>query len=201
MGRMAKLDPRSDPLSEPPRGNDDFSVDRVVVANSAAVAAIARDAQVVEDAEEPTTTARVLPGKITSRDPRFERLEALLDANDWKAIGKELGTVEIGTLPPNLGLVAALARSENKKEGDPDAVGIAIRCMAGLLDVEEGSPIARVLARRLLRKNPASLRQRPAPPARTSMFIVLATLVVGGAVGWLASIGSWRGIFRLFHLH
>jgi hypothetical protein len=72
--------------------------------------------------------------------------------------------------------------------------------MAGLLGVAENSPMARVLARRMLRKNPVRFSERKAPAARTSLLIVLATLVVGGGVGWLASIGSWRGIAALLHL-
>jgi hypothetical protein len=198
---MAKIDPRADPLSEPPQSKDDFSVDRVAVPKNA----IAVESKVVPvgeaEAEDAETTPFVPSGKITSQDPRYEPIEKLLDANDWKKIGAELGSMEeIGKLPPNLGLVAALAHNENAKDGDPEAVLTAIRCMAGLLGLPETSPIARVLARRLLRKNPVGIRDRPAPPARTSLLIVLATLVIGGGVGWLASVGSWPAILRLLHL-
>lgn len=156
-----------------------------------------------EDSGADDAETRPLPAakSITSQDPRYEPLEKLLDANDWKKIGVELGPMEaIGKLPPNLGLVAALAHNENAKDGDPEAVVTAIRCMAGLLGVAEDSPIARVLARRMLRKNPVRIRDRQAPPARTSLIIVLATLVMGGGVGWVASIGSWRGVLHALHL-
>ena len=188
---MAKLDPRADPVSEPPmKGQDDFSVDRVAVPKTEP---LELDSSVVP-IETPAK-------KITSQDPRYEPIEKLLDLNDWKKIGEELGPIdEVGKLPPNLGLVAALARNENAKDGDPEAVAIAIRCMAGLLGVADDSPIARVLARRMLRKNRPTLREVQAPPARTSMIIVLATLVLGGGVGWLMSIGSWRGIAHVLHL-
>lgn len=213
---MGKPDPRADPMTDPPTARDDFSVDRVAVPKAAKNAAVVLQeppeptlvdpAAAVEDNapaddEDAETTPLAPPGKITSQDPRYEPLEKLLDANDWKKIGVELGSMaDIGKLPPNLGLVAALAHNENAKDGDPEAVATAIRCMAGLLGLPEGSPIARVLARRMLRKNPVRIRDRQAPPARTSLLIVIATLLVGSGVGWLASIGSWQGILRMLHL-
>ena len=97
-------------------------------------------------------------------------------------------------------LLAALAHNENAKDGDPDAAAAAIRCMAGLLGVSDDSPIARVLARRMLRKNPVKLSERQAPPARTSFLIVLITLALGGGVGFVASAGSWHAALRMLHL-
>ena len=199
---MAKLDPRADPISVPPDAEDgavakeDFSVDRVMVTKTARI----EDVEAIEKPASsvvPTAAAK----KITSQDPRYEAIEKLLDLNDWKKIGNELGAMgDVGKLPPNLGLVAALAHNEAAKDGNPEAIAIAIRCMAGLLGVADDSPIARVLARRILRKNPVKLRERQAPPARTSMLIVLITLVLGSGVGWLASIGSWHGVLRALHL-
>ena len=227
---MAKPDPRADPVSEPPKVSDDFSVDRVAVRKDAAagtakksetgekaladealvpesLVVAVKDAEAKAAADDDSDDAETKPlapppaRSVTSQDPRYEPLEKLLDANDWKKIGVELGPMDkVGKLPPNLGLVAALAHNENAKNGDPEAVVTAIRCMAGLLGVAEDSPIARVLARRLLRKNPVRIRDRQAPQARTSLLIVVATLVMGGGVGWLASIGSWRGILHAFHL-
>ena len=206
---------------------DDFSVDRVVVPKTTKKASIREEASAPDDEPEKiertdntdrddhTDTSgddasalesSVVPvekqaKKITSQDPRYEPIEKLLDLNDWRKIADELGSMdEVGKLPPNLGLVAALAHNENAKGGDHDAAVIAIRCMAGLLGVSEDSPIARVLARRMLRKNPVKLRERQAPPARTSLLIVLVTLVLGGGVGWLASLGSWRNVARALHL-
>jgi hypothetical protein len=224
---MAKLDPRADPLSNPPTSKDDFSVDRVEVVipgppKAAAKGLSGASGSVKPPAKSesvpPAKSGSVPPGTggsaeplarvdsleppaLDGRDPRHVALEKLLDQNDWKQIGVELDSFgDLAALPPNLGLVAALAHNENAKDGDPDAVVNAIRCMAGLLGVAENSPMARVLARRMLRKNPVRFSERKAPAARTSMLIVLATLVVGGGVGWLASIGSWRGIAALLHL-
>lgn len=213
---MGKLDPRAEVDSLPPKG--DFSVDRVAVPKTTKRKSIAEP-----EPEEAAVESSVVPvsgpeakdssavakpkvdasqgHKVTSQDPRYEPIEKLLDLNDWKKITDELGPMsDVGKLPPNLGLLAALAHNEAKKDGDADAVATAIRCMAGLLGVAEESPIARVLARRMLRKNPVKLSERKAPPAKTSFLIVLATLVVGGGVGWLASEGSWRAIARLLHL-
>lgn len=192
---MVKVDPRADPLSTPPSAKDDFSVDRVAVPKTAKT----KDGNELKDAND--AKDEPVARKITSQDPRYEPLEKLLDVNDWKTIAAELGPLdEAGRLPPNLGLVAALAHNESAKEGDPEAAAVAIRCMAGVLGVADDSPIARVLARRMLRKNPVKLRDRQAPAAKTSLLIVLVTLVLGGGVGWLASIGSWSGIARMFHL-
>lgn len=212
---MAKPDPRADPVSSPPSAKDDFSVDRVAVPKDAKTG---EDAKTTEDAktsdvektDEPELESKVVPvekpvdkpaKKITSQDPRYEPLEKLLDLNDWKKISDELGPMsDVGKLPPNLGLLAALAHNESAKDGNPDAAAAAIRCMAGLLGVGDDSPIARVLARRMLRKNPVKLTERQAPAARTSLLIVLVTLVLGGGVGFVASAGSWREIAHILHL-
>jgi hypothetical protein len=227
MSIMAKPDPRADPVSNPPAAKDDFSVDRVAVPRDASAKKTELDAKKIEpdakkaepalelessvvpvekvtekDAEKDVEQPVEKPAKkITSQDPRYEPLEKLLDRNDWKKIGDELGPMsDVGKLPPNLGLLAALAHNEVAKEGNPDAAAAAIRCMAGLLGVSDDSPIARVLARRMLRKNPVKLTERQAPPARTSFLIVLVTLVLGGGVGFVASAGSWNAALHMLHL-
>jgi hypothetical protein len=216
---MAKLDPRADPLSDPPTSKDDFSVDRVEVVIPAPPKAAAKGLEGEsepaashaksdsvppgkrESAKPPARVDSLEPPATEGRDPRHVTLEKLLDLNDWRQIGVALDAFgDPAALPPNLGLVAALAHNENAKDGDPDAAVNAIRAMAALLGVAENSPMARVLARRMLRKNPVRFSERKAPAARTSLLIVIATLVVGGGVGWLASIGSWRGIAALLHL-
>ena len=202
---MAKPDPRADPVTNPPSAKDDFSVDRVAVPKDGGEPALELESSVVP-VEKAAAKADEKPAekpakKITSQDPRYEPLEKLLDLNDWKKIGAELGPMsDVGKLPPNLGLLAALAHNEVAKDGNPEAATAAIRCMAGLLGVSEDSPIARVLARRMLRKNPVKLTERQAPPARTSLLIVLVTLVLGGGVGFVASAGSWNAIAHMLHL-
>jgi len=210
---MAKPDPRADPVSNPPSAKDDFSVDRVAVPKDGSAKKREDETETQSESglelessvvpvEKPAGEIAEKPAKkITSQDPRYEPLEKLLDLNDWKKIGDELGPMsDVGKLPPNLGLLAALAHNEIAKDGNPDAAAAAIRCMAGLLGVSEDSPIARVLARRMLRKNPVKLTERQAPPAKTSLLIVLVTLVLGGGVGFLASGGSLNAIAHMLHL-
>ncbi|MBS2014323.1 MAG: hypothetical protein JST00_15660 [Deltaproteobacteria bacterium] len=205
---MARPDPRAEPSTDPPPTEDvveDSAVQRIVAPQGK------RDAKDAGTVREKATDMSVdevrrllagekpAPVKITNVDPRVEELEKLLDANDWKGIARSLGGIEeIGKLPPNLGLVAALADVEGSKEASPETITTAIRCMAGLLGVSEDSPIARVLARRMLRKNPTRFSERQAPPARLSLLIVLVTLVVGGGVGFVLSVGSWQGVLHLF---
>lgn len=216
---MARPDPRAEPSTDPPPTEDvveDSAIQRIapVEKNESSAKATEKADKADKDKADKATdmsvdeVRRLLAGekpppvKITNADPRYEELEKLLDANDWKGIAKSLGGVEeIGKLPPNLGLVAALADVEGSKEASSETITTAIRCMAGLLGVGEDSPIARVLARRMLRKNPTRFSERKAPPAKTSLLIVLVTLVVGGGVGFVLSVGSWQGVMRLLHLH
>ena len=132
-------------------------------------------------------TARV----VTSADPRIEAVEAALATGDWKQVAKELGPVDkAGALPPNLGLLCAVAHHETSTdEGATGASEVAIRCAAAIFGVAPESRLAVMLAKRLLRKNPVTWRHRPAPPARISILIVALTLAVGGGIGWLLSSG------------
>jgi hypothetical protein len=189
---MAKRDSRADPTSMAPADGAALFVDHVTVSN---------DTKAASEVAFPDSAVVLATGKVTSQDPRYEALETMLDANDWRAVGIRLGPlVEVGKLPPNFGLLAALAHNETSLEGSPEAAAIAVRCMAGILGVDENSALARVLARRILRKNPVRMRGLKAPPPRTSLLIVLVTLVVGGGVGWLASLGSWRAVLHWLHL-
>lgn len=201
---MARPDPRAEPSTDPPPTEEvveDSSIQRIAPVEKKEEKPKATDMS-VDEVRRLLAGEKPAPVKITNADPRYEELEKLLDANDWKGIAKNLGGVdEIGKLPPNLGLVAALADVEGSKEASSETITTAIRCMAGLLGVSEESPIARVLARRMLRKNPTRFSERKAPPAKTSFLIVLVTLVVGGGVGFVLSVGSWQGVLRLLHLH
>lgn len=140
---------------------------------------------------------------ITSLDPRVQELEPLVAAANWEAILRVLGTEEeAGKLPPNLGLIYALAHKEHnveaeagkagakkKDKDDYDANVVAIRCMAGLFGVPPESPIALVLGKRLIRSNPVSWQKKKAPPAHISVLIVALGLAIGAGIGWLLSFG------------
>jgi hypothetical protein len=181
---MTKLDPRAEPESDT-RGREDLSVDRVPPSARPGLADVESGQPRMQAVDEGTRKV------VTSADPRLAPLEALLDKNDWQRVYAELGAVEGATpLPPNLSLVASIAAYEVAKEGDSAAVSAAIRAMAALLGVAENSPIARVLARRLLRKNPARITERAAPPARTSAIIVVIALLIGGGIGLVVAGAS-----------
>lgn len=137
------------------------------------------------------------PSKGSTRE---EALAVHINRNDWLTVARELGPLnETKTLSPTLGLLAAIAHNEVDKEGQSESVAIAIRCTAKLLAVPEESPIARVVARRLIRKNPTGISERDAPPAKTGATIVLVTAVIGAGIGWLMS-GGW-GVVRTLVMH
>jgi len=131
---------------------------------------------------------------ITSVDPRLERIEPTIDEGNWQGVRAMLGSIEnAGRLPPTLGLIAAIAHSETAgEEGSPGASELAIRCTASLFAVRNDSPIGRVLAKRLLRKNPRTSPQQSAPQTRVSVAIVFIVLVAVGVVGWLVAMGTIR---------
>jgi hypothetical protein len=138
---------------------------------------------------------------VTSQDPRLAELETLFTSADWEGVVNKLGPPEqAGQLPPNLGLLYALASKEltppNDKAASKDSAQrdatvnrIAIRCAAGLLGVEPDSPLALLFAKRLLRRNPVAWQKRPAPSALVSVLIVGIGLSIGAGVGWLVSFG------------
>ena len=133
-------------------------------------------------------------GVVTSGDPRIEAVESALATGDWRKIATDLGALDqAGALPPTLGIVCAVAHRELAGEDAAQAANdLAIRSAAAIFGVPPDSKLAIVLAKRLMRKNPVAWQKRPAPRASTSILIVLATLVIGGGIGWLFSSGLVR---------
>jgi hypothetical protein len=127
-------------------------------------------------------------------DPRLAELDPLFARTAWGEIAERLGPPEkAGELPPALALIHALARREAAgEESAGDATRVAIAAMAALVGVAPDSAAALVLAKRLLRQNPAGWRTKPAPPARFSIPIIVVGIAVGAAVGWFVSLGSIR---------
>jgi len=139
---------------------------------------------------------------ITVADPRLAEVEPFLRAGDWDGLLKSLGTPEqAGKLPPNLGLIYAVASKEKESSGKGashlDATDLAIRCTAGLLNVPADSALALAIAKRLVRRNPVAWQKRPAPPASISALIIIVALVLGGLVGWLVATGRLHVQLRL----
>jgi hypothetical protein len=131
---------------------------------------------------------------ITSMDPRLIEIEPLLARGDWEGLVKHLGPPEAaGRLPPTLGLLYAVARREAAGENSSgDANEMAIRCMAALFGVPPDSETALVLAKRLLRKNPAAWRTRSAPPTKISLLIMTLALLLGAGAGWYLRLGAFH---------
>lgn len=139
---------------------------------------------------------------ITVVDPRLAEIEPYLRSGDWNAVLEKLGGPDqAGKLPPNLGLLYALARKEKEAagqlQGHLDATELAIRCTAGLLNVPSDSALALLIAKRLIRLNPVAWQKRPAPPASVSALIMFVALVIGGLVGWLVATGRLHVQLRL----
>jgi hypothetical protein len=224
---MGKPDPRAEPDSlrpETTKDDADHSVDRVVSDLTAKKTVEEPESGVVETkepkAEEPKlpelrgaaagdspkgretdTQKRAAFAAVTNADPRFAELEPLIETNDWKTVAKKLGPIDdAGKLPPNLGLIAAIAHHEATEDGGPDARALAIRCTAGLLGLPADNEIVRILSRRMLRKNVVKLRERPAPPARWSAFIVVIVLALGGGLGWFLSTPYAARLLHLLHV-
>jgi hypothetical protein len=131
---------------------------------------------------------------VTSADPRLAELEPLLAGGSWREILKVLGPPEqVDKLPPTLALIYAIAQRESA--GDASATlanELAIRSMAAIYGIAPGSTTALVLAKRLLRQNPAAWRTKPAPPAKYSVLIIVVALAFGAGVGWWLSVGSYH---------
>ncbi len=126
--------------------------------------------------------------------PKVKAVEDLVAVGDWKAICNVLGPpTQPSELPPILGLVYAVARNEIEGAGAaPSPTELGVQCLARLGGLSTSSALALVLTKRLLRKTPVSWQKKPAPPPRVSAMIVLVTLMIGSAIGWLLSSGIIR---------
>jgi hypothetical protein len=147
--------------------------------------------------ERPSAEAEAAPvveTKAPGEDARFAEIDRLLDRTAWKEIAEKLGPPEReAELPPALGLVYALARREAAgDEAAPGATALAIKSMAALLGVPADSVAALLLAKRLLRQNPATWRTRPAPRATVSVAIVVLGVALGIAAGSFLSLSAFK---------
>jgi hypothetical protein len=165
------------------------------IAETPAVPSLLPSDEARATAHEDETTAPVTP---PVQDQRLYDLAPAVSAGDWPAVARAFEPPEaVRALPPALGLLYAVAAKEamsplSQAEGDADPNQVAIRCMAELLAVPETSPVALVLAKRLLRANPVSWRQRKAPPIGTSLIIIALGVLVGLGVGYAVSAGVVR---------
>ncbi|MFO0693911.1 MAG: hypothetical protein U0230_10180 [Polyangiales bacterium] len=156
----------------------------------------------LEPSSAPEPAMVAAPGQMTipatprsKRGPVDERLaevEKLVERGAWPEVDQLLVPegAEPWTLPPVLRLLWAVAAKEtghSPKGAAPDSV--AILAAAELLGVEPKSPLALVVAKRIVRKR--SIAERPAPKPWISALMVLLSIAIGGLVGWFLSL---RGI-------
>jgi hypothetical protein len=189
---MPRPDPRVEPENDSESSTPQVSVERVLVSKIDVPKVGAEDAGPAPSSRRPVT--------VKSEDPRVAEIEPFVERGDWKAVVDKLGSIDdAGMLPANLGIVAAIAHNELAKDGSVEARNVAVRSMAALLGLPGENELARVLGRRLLRKNPTGMRHRPAPPAKTSLLIVAVVLVLGGALGWFLSSPTFSRLLHLVH--
>lgn len=131
---------------------------------------------------------------------QLDVLGELVSMGDWDGILRTLAVGEDPSqLPPNLGLLWAIARREKMNPDDPNVAAVtavATRCTAAVLGMTEVNSIAPMLAKRLLRRNPVSWTKTPAPSPWVSAFIMIAALVVGSGIGWILSGGQSFFFFK-----
>jgi hypothetical protein len=199
-------DPRRDPTDPPPAPAQDALEVRLLVPEPAPPP---QPEPKEEEPEPPAPSSRRRPERrempkpaegssvVTSLDPRITEIEPHVASGNWEAVRKLLGSTEdAGKLPPNLGLIYALAHKESvtdkvpgKTEDPYDPNLVAIRCMAGVCGLPVESPIAVVLGKRIIRSNPVAWQKKKAPPAPISILIVALGLLLGAGIGWLLSFG------------
>jgi hypothetical protein len=135
-----------------------------------------------------------------NKTEQLDILGQLVAMGDWDGILRTLAVGEDPSkLPPNLGLLWAIARREKMNPDDPNVAAVtavANRCAAAVLGVHETNSIAQMLTKRILRRNPASWAKTPAPSPWVSAFIMFAALVVGSGIGWILSGGQSFFFFR-----
>lgn len=135
-----------------------------------------------------------------NKTEQLEILGQLVSMGDWDGILRTLAVGEDPSkLPPNLGLLWAIARREKMNPDDPNmaaVTAVATRCAAAVLGVHETNGIAPMLSKRLLRRNAVSWAKTPAPSPWVSAFIMFAALVVGSGIGWILSGGQSFFFFR-----
>jgi hypothetical protein len=121
-------------------------------------------------------------------DVRVLRIEPLVERGAWEQVLAELANDK--ELSPVLVLLRLIARRELQAAAAPkkgaDDGGEAVAAMAAMVQVSPRSPVALLLAKRLLRKNPGRLRDQEATTG-VSMGIVVAGIVLGAGLGLLVT--------------
>jgi len=145
----------------------------------------ADDDEQAEQAPSSTPDEPDRPGSAAREIPSLKEVEPLFAQGRWADVCDLLGPPERAEeLPPELGLLYATALKEHDPEGAPEANPVAIRSVAELLGVRPDSQTAVIVAKRILRLNPASWTSRSAPAATARVSIIILTVLIGAVVGW-----------------
>lgn len=158
------------------------------------------DSSEYEEARQREVMPSNLPSPTQSRMPpspastlAMATIEDLVSQNQWTKVCELLGAPENhGRLPVGMAFIYAMALNELRVPGSPvdkrapDIEKIMLRCVGVMLGTESKGPLAQIIAKRLMRRG---LRATPAPPARTSVLIILAALTVGSFIGFLVGPG------------
>ena len=133
------------------------------------------------------TMPAVSPPPRASRAVDLARVEHLVDEARWDEVVAMLGSLDAADdLPAHVALVYALAHAETHPDDAGRDVAVAIRAAAHMAGLSDESPIARVIAKRLLRRSPVSWQKRRAP-RRVSLVLVMIALILGGGGFWLST--------------
>lgn len=146
-----------------------------------------------------------LPAPMLSRMPpsaastiSIGTIENLVSQNQWTKVCEILGAPDNqGKLPVGMAFIYAVALNELRVPGSPvdkrapDIEKIMLRCLGVMLGTDAKGTLAQIVAKRLMRR---SWRTTPAPPARLSVMLIVAALVVGSFIGFL--IGPGRDWFK-----
>jgi hypothetical protein len=128
--------------------------------------------------------ARISRMEVGYADVRLAKLDPMIERSAWEQVTKELSDAR--DLPPVLALLQVIARRE--LEDDKKSAALtreAIKALSTLLEVPENSPLALLLAKRLLRRNRATTQTQPS--TGLSLGVVLGGLAIGAGVGWLVT--------------
>jgi hypothetical protein len=121
-------------------------------------------------------------------DPRVLKYEALVERNAWEQISDEISRET--ALSPALCLLHIVARRESMRSDPKETTKLtehAISTIAHILRVQEASPTALVISKRLLRKNPGWSHQKQASTG-LSLSIMLFGIAAGTGIGWLVTM-------------
>ncbi len=130
---------------------------------------------------------RMSTTELDYRDRDMAKLENLVERGAWEQLAHDIEASAVRG-SPTIALLQVIAKREllpTNEKGSSKLNQEAIQALALLLGVPASSPLALLLAKRLLRRNPVWTAKQPA--TGLSIGIVLGGLAVGIGIGWLVT--------------